>query len=64
MRLSDSPAGPLALDGRGELVSSPIAVVRAERGGGAPDMLSLDGSVTEDVLRPPARLVAAKPDPH
>jgi ABC-type branched-subunit amino acid transport system substrate-binding protein len=58
MRLSNSPAGPLALDSRGELVSSPIAVVRAEHGGGAPDVLGLDGSVTEDVLTPPRRLVA------
>jgi DNA-binding SARP family transcriptional activator/ABC-type branched-subunit amino acid transport system substrate-binding protein len=56
-RLADSPLGPLALDRRGEPVSNPISVVRAERGGGDPIDLSLDGSVTVDVITPPARLV-------
>ena len=63
-RLADSPLGPLALDRRGEPVSNPISVVRAERGGGEPVDLSLDGSVTEEVITPPARLVepsAARP---
>jgi YVTN family beta-propeller protein len=56
-RLADSPLGPLALDRRGEPVSNPISVVRAERGGGEPVDLSLDGSVTEQVITPPAGLV-------
>jgi len=56
-RLADSPLGPLTLDRRGELVSNPVSVVRAERSGGEPVDLSLDGSVTEDVITPPARLV-------
>jgi YVTN family beta-propeller protein len=60
-RLADSPLGPLVLDRRGELVSNPISVVRAERGGGEPVDLSLDGSVTEDVITPPARLVEPTP---
>ena len=65
IRLADSPLGPLALDRHGELVSNPISVVRAERGGGDPIDLSLEGSVTEDVITPPARLVvpgSSKPD--
>jgi YVTN family beta-propeller protein len=61
MRLADGPLGPVALDSRGELVSNPIAVVRPERGGGPDDVLGLDGSITEEILRPPARLVLAEP---
>ena len=58
-KLDDSPLGPLALDRNGELTSSPVTVVRVERGGGDPNqILGVDGGVTEDVITPPARLVA------
>jgi YVTN family beta-propeller protein len=56
-RLADSPLGPLALDRHGEPTSNPIAVVRAVRGGGDPVDFSLEGSVTEEIITPPARLL-------
>jgi YVTN family beta-propeller protein len=56
-RLSDSVVGPLALDRRGELTSNPITVLRAAHGTSDPVDFSLEGSVTEDVITPPARLL-------
>jgi YVTN family beta-propeller protein len=56
-RLADSALGPLALDRHGEPTSNPITVVRAVRGGGDPVDFSLEGSVTEEIITPPARLL-------
>jgi YVTN family beta-propeller protein len=56
-RLKDSPLGPVSLGHDGELTASPVSVVRAERGGGDTDILSLDGGEVVDVIVPPARLV-------
>ena len=56
-RLADSPLGPLALDRRGELTSNPIMVLRAVRPSRRLVDFSLEGSVTEDVITPPARLL-------
>jgi hypothetical protein len=49
--------GPLALDRRGELTSNLIMVLRAVRGSSDPVDFSLEGSVTEEVITPPARLL-------
>ena len=56
-RLADSPLGPLALDRRGELTSNPIMVLRAVRPSRRLVDFSLEGSVVEDVITPPARLL-------
>jgi len=59
-RLPDSTVGRLGLDARGEPLTQPITVVRAEHGRGRGDIVqSLDGTVPVDVITPSARLVGA-----
>jgi ABC-type branched-subunit amino acid transport system substrate-binding protein len=56
-RLNDSVVGPLEFDRRGEPISNPVGVMRTVRYVDDPLDFSVEGSVTEDVITPPARLL-------
>jgi YVTN family beta-propeller protein len=56
-RLPDSVVGPLEFDRRGEPISNPIGVLRTVRYVDDPLDFSVSGTTTEDVIRPPARLL-------
>jgi branched-chain amino acid transport system substrate-binding protein len=49
--------GPFEFDANGDIVPSPITVVRAQRGGGSKAIESIDGARVQRVVRPPASLM-------
>jgi DNA-binding SARP family transcriptional activator/ABC-type branched-subunit amino acid transport system substrate-binding protein len=62
-RLDDGVIGPVALQSDGELTSEPVTYVRAERGGGAQDvMLNVEGADVVGVIDVPKRLVGPDGD--
>jgi DNA-binding SARP family transcriptional activator/ABC-type branched-subunit amino acid transport system substrate-binding protein/DNA-binding beta-propeller fold protein YncE len=56
-RLRGSLLGDVSFDRNGDLVGSPITIVRAERGGGSTNVQSVDGADVYRVIRPSLDLV-------
>jgi YVTN family beta-propeller protein len=48
--------GPFHFDPAGDIVPSPITIVRTQHGGGASTIESTDGATIEQAIQPPARL--------
>jgi branched-chain amino acid transport system substrate-binding protein len=48
---------PFGFDSSGDILPSPITIVRAERGGGGDGVESTDGATIERVIRPPRSLI-------
>jgi hypothetical protein len=55
--LRGSLLGDVSFDRNGDLVGSPITIVRAERAGGSTNVQSIDGAVVYRVVRPSLDLV-------
>ena len=49
--------GPFHFDAYGDVLPSPITIVRAVRGGGDDSVESIAGGTVEAVIRPPRRLI-------
>jgi branched-chain amino acid transport system substrate-binding protein len=49
--------GPFRLDANGDIIPSPITIVRARRGGGSDAIESIDGATIVRVIRPPRSLL-------
>jgi branched-chain amino acid transport system substrate-binding protein len=56
-RLRGSLLGDVSFDRNGDMLGSPITIVRAARGGGATTILSVEGAELDRVVRPPLDLV-------
>jgi len=58
-RVRDGLLGSFGFDANGDTTESPITILRVVRGGGSNAVLSIEGGVVEQVVRPSPRLVAS-----
>jgi DNA-binding SARP family transcriptional activator/ABC-type branched-subunit amino acid transport system substrate-binding protein len=56
-KVTDGLLGNFSFDADGDISESPITIVRAESGGGANTILSVEGAVVDSIERPQANLV-------
>jgi hypothetical protein len=57
---SSQPSRAFDFDANGDITESPVTILRVATGGGSNRILSTEGGVVEQVVRPSPRLVTRK----